>query len=49
MTSWMLRSATGGRLADEFVEKELVALGAAQVGDLRQPGPDENEKLTRCP
>ena len=34
MTLWMVRSATGGRLADEFVEKGLVALGAAQVGDL---------------
>ncbi|MDZ7789196.1 MAG: restriction endonuclease [Xanthomonadales bacterium] len=36
MTLWMVRSASGGRLADEFVEKGLVALGAAQVGDLSQ-------------
>jgi restriction system protein len=36
MTLWMVRSASGGRLADEFVEKELVALGAAPVGDLAQ-------------
>lgn len=36
MTLWMVRSASGGRLADEFVEKGLVALGAAPVGDLAQ-------------
>ncbi len=34
MTLWMVRSASGGRLADEFVEKGLVALGATPVGDL---------------
>jgi restriction system protein len=34
MTLWMVRSASGGRLADEFVEKGFVALGAAPVGDL---------------
>lgn len=34
MTLWMVRSASGGRLADEFVEKGSVALGAAPVGDL---------------
>ncbi|NEZ02804.1 restriction endonuclease [Wenzhouxiangella sp. XN201] len=32
----MVRSASGGRLADEFVENGLVALGAAPVGDLGQ-------------
>jgi len=36
MTLWMVRSASGGRLADEFVEKGFVALGAAPVGDLVQ-------------
>jgi len=36
MTLWMVRSASGGRLADEFVENGLVALGAAPVGDLSQ-------------
>ena len=35
MTLWMVRSASGGRLADEFVEKGLVALGASPIGDLR--------------
>lgn len=36
MTLWMVRSATGGRLADEFVEKGMVALGSAAIGDLAQ-------------
>jgi restriction system protein len=36
MTLWMVRSASGGRLADEFVEKGLVAIGGAPVGDLRE-------------
>ena len=36
MTLWMVRSASGGRLADEFVEKGFVALGAAPVGELSQ-------------
>ena len=36
MTLWMVRSASGGRLADEFVEKGLVALGTEQIGDLRE-------------
>ncbi|QOC24133.1 restriction endonuclease [Wenzhouxiangella sp. AB-CW3] len=30
----MVRSASGGRLADEFVEKGVVALGASPIGDL---------------
>ena len=35
MSFWMVRSASGGRLADEFVEKGVVALGAASIGDLQ--------------
>jgi restriction system protein len=31
---WMVRSASGGRLADECVEKKVVAIGWAKVGDL---------------
>lgn len=34
MSLWMVRSASGGRLADEFVEKGVVALGSPVVGDL---------------
>lgn len=36
MTLWMVRSSSGGRLADEFVEKGVVALGGAPIGDLRE-------------
>jgi len=32
MTLWMVRSASGGRLADEFVDKGLVAMGSARIG-----------------
>jgi len=34
MTLWMVRSASGGRLADEFVDKGLVALGSARIGSV---------------
>ncbi|MGY6552973.1 MAG: restriction endonuclease [Wenzhouxiangella sp.] len=36
MTWWMVRSSAGGRLADEFVDKGIVALGSAPIGDLSQ-------------
>ncbi len=35
-TMWMVRSATGGRLADAFVEANLIAIGWADIGDLNQ-------------
>jgi restriction system protein len=31
---WMVRSASGGRLADEFIEKGIVAIGWNDIGDL---------------
>lgn len=31
---WMVRSASGGRLADECVERKVVAIGWEKVGDL---------------
>lgn len=31
---WMVRAATGGRLADEFAEKGIVAIGWNDIGDL---------------
>lgn len=34
-TMWMVRSE-GGRLADEFVEKKVVAIGWEEIGDLAQ-------------
>lgn len=33
---WMVRSASGGSLADEFVEKGLIAIGWNEIGDLSQ-------------
>jgi restriction system protein len=33
---WMVRAAAGGRLADEFLEKRLVAIGWSDIGDLSQ-------------
>lgn len=33
---WMVRAASGGRLADEFVEKGVVAIGWKDLGDLSQ-------------
>lgn len=33
---WMVRSASGGRLADEFVEQKVVAIGWEDIGDLAQ-------------
>ncbi|MES9973587.1 MAG: restriction endonuclease [Candidatus Thiodiazotropha sp.] len=35
-TMWMVRSASGGRLADAFVEANLIAIGWADIGDLNQ-------------
>jgi restriction system protein len=32
---WMVRAGEGGYLADEFVERKLVAIGWNDVGDLR--------------
>lgn len=31
---WMVRAASGGRLADEFREQQIVAIGWADIGDL---------------
>lgn len=31
---WMVRSASGGLLADEFYEKKVVAIGWGDIGDL---------------
>lgn len=31
---WMVRAATGGRLADEFVEKGVIAIGWSDIGDI---------------
>lgn len=33
---WMVRSATGGSLADEFKEKGVVAIGWDLIGNLEQ-------------
>lgn len=33
---WMVRSASGGRLADEFVDQKVVAIGWKDIGDLGQ-------------
>lgn len=33
---WMVRSAAGGRLADEFREKNIVAIGWRDIGDLNK-------------
>jgi restriction system protein len=33
---WMVRSASGGRLADEFKEKGVVAIGWGEIGDLNK-------------
>ncbi len=35
-TMWMVRSASGGRLADEFVELNVVAIGWGDIGNLNQ-------------
>lgn len=35
-TMWMVRSASGGRLADEFKEQGIVAIGWSPLGDLAQ-------------
>lgn len=35
-TMWMVRSASGGRLADAFVEADLIAIGWADIGDVNQ-------------
>ncbi|QKT03532.1 restriction endonuclease [Ectothiorhodospiraceae bacterium 2226] len=32
-TTWMVRASTGGRLADEFVEKGVVGIGWRSLGD----------------
>lgn len=50
MTLWMVRAASGGRLADEFVDKGLVAMGSARVGSVadlpdKQAFLDVHEKL----
>lgn len=34
-TMWMVRAAEGGYLADDFVEKKVVAIGWKDVGDLQ--------------
>ena len=44
MALWMVRSASGGRLADEFVEKGLVAMGSARIGSV-QDLPDKKAFL----
>ena len=44
MALCMVRSSAGGRLADEFMEKGVVALGGAPVGDLRE-FPDKVQAL----
>jgi|GEM_PF-4920328 len=36
MTLWMVRSASGDRLADEFVEKGLVAMGSARIASIAE-------------
>ena len=33
---WMVRSASGGRLADEFKDRGVVAIGWSDIGDLNQ-------------
>lgn len=33
---WMVRSSSGGRLADDFAEKNVVAIGWDEIGDLGQ-------------
>lgn len=33
---WMVRSASGGILADEFYEKQVVAIGWGDIGDIAQ-------------
>lgn len=33
---WMVRSASGGLLADEFYEKKVVAIGWGDIGDLKK-------------
>lgn len=33
---WMVRAASGGRLADEFQEQGVVAIGWGDIGDLNQ-------------
>ncbi|MEQ8260037.1 MAG: restriction endonuclease [Alcanivorax sp.] len=35
-TAWMVRAAEGGRLADEFRDQNVVAIGWADLGDLNQ-------------
>ena len=33
---WMVRAASGGRLADEFHDKGVVAIGWSDIGDLKK-------------
>lgn len=33
---WMVRSGSGGKLADEFIEKRVAAIGWDDLGDLKQ-------------
>ncbi|WP_242510954.1 restriction endonuclease [Halorhodospira halophila] len=40
-TGWMVRAATGGRLADEFWDKAVVAIGWEELGDLSTLGTKE--------
>ena len=35
-TAWMVRAAEGGRLADDFRERGVVAIGWTDLGDLNQ-------------
>lgn len=35
-TGWMVRAASGGRLADDFWEKGIVAIGWEELGDLAE-------------
>jgi restriction system protein len=47
---WMVRSASGGRLADEFREKGVVAIGWGDVGDLKQCTDKQEilDKVVQC-